>query len=102
MAQPRIEHLQQAVNILYYLKHNINKGWLIFDPLDFDPVRPNEMSPQGRAKLMKLLYHDAEETIPHDMSQHRGKSVNINIFADADHACDLITRRSFFRNHDLH
>ena len=58
---PRLGHLQQALNMLYYLEHSISKGWFIFDPYDYDvnwnPIRPNEMPPTEKAEAMKQLYY---------------------------------------------
>ena len=98
MAQPRIGHLQQALNIFYYLTHNIKRGWLVYDPYDFEinwkPMRPNEVPPEERAKAMRDIYYEAEDPEPHGMPQPLGKSVNINCFVDSDHAGNKVTRRS--------
>jgi len=40
------------------------------------------------------FYPDAKEEIPADAPETRGRSVQINMFVDADHAGDRITRRS--------
>jgi len=98
MAAPRSGHLQQAVNVFKYIKHNLTSGWLIFDPLDFDinwvPIRPDELHPTERAKSMKELYPDSEDLLPPKIPEPRGKPVNINIFVDSDHAGNVVTRRS--------
>ena len=98
MSSPRQGHLQQAFNVFYYLNHNLAKGWLIFDPLDYDinwvPIRNDELHPQKRAEAMKELYPDAEDLPPPKMPLPRGKPVNINVFVDSDHAGNTVTRRS--------
>ena len=98
MALPRLGHLQQALNIFKYIKANLNQGWLIFDPLDYDidwkPMRPNEVSPTERAVAMKELYQEAEDPIPYRMPKPLGKEVNINCFVDSDYAGKRATRRS--------
>ena len=43
---------------------------------------------------MKEFYPDAEEAIPTNSPEPRGKPVQINCFVDADHAGNTITRRS--------
>ena len=43
---------------------------------------------------MKELYPDATETLPHNMPEARGETVDINVFVDADHAGNQVTRRS--------
>ena len=97
LVQPRIGHLQQSLNILYYLKHH-NRSYILLDPTRFDvnlvPRKEGEESPLQRAQAMKDLYPDAEETLPHDMPPPRGEEVDINAFVDADHAGNRITRRS--------
>ena len=97
LAQPRIGHLQQSLNIFYYLKHH-NRSYVSLDPTRFDidwkPRVYGEASPNERALAMKDLYPDAEETFPHDMPEPRGEEVDINVFVDADHAGNRITRRS--------
>ena len=37
---------------------------------------------------------DAEDTVPHNMPEPRGKAVDITCFVDADHAGNKVTRRS--------
>jgi len=43
---------------------------------------------------MKRLYVDAEENLPHNMPKPLGKGIDINVFVDADHAGNKVTRRS--------
>ena len=40
------------------------------------------------------FYPDAKEEIPPNMPEPRGHSVQINCFVDADHAGDVVSRRS--------
>ena len=98
MASPRDGHLQQALNIFKYIKHNVTTGWLIFDPLDYEinwvPIRSDELHPKERAQVMKDLYPDAEDPLPNNMPEPRGKHVSINVFVDSDHAGNVVTRRS--------
>ena len=54
----------------------------------------DEESPERRAELMKHLYPDADNPTPPGMPSPRGNSVDINVFVDADHAGNKITRRS--------
>jgi hypothetical protein len=97
LSQPRIGHLQQVLNIFYYLKHR-GKSYLTLDPTRFDidwkPRTPGQTSPGERAEAMRELYPDAEETIPYDMPEPLGKEIDINVFVDADHAGNRVTRRS--------
>ena len=43
---------------------------------------------------MKELHNDAVDELPPNMPQPLGKPINLNIFVDADHAGNKITRRS--------
>jgi len=43
---------------------------------------------------MRDLYPDAVEEIPPNAPEPRGEAVQINVFVDADHAGNVVTRRS--------
>ena len=43
---------------------------------------------------MKQFYPDAEEAMPNNAPEPRGKPAQLNVFVDADHAGNKITRRS--------
>ena len=96
LAAPRIGHLTQTLNIFYYLKHH-DRSWMVLDPTRFEvdwSPRNGEESPQVRAKAMKDIYPDACDELPHNMPVPRGNPVDINVFVDADHAGNRVTRRS--------
>ena len=86
--QPRSGHLQQCLNIFYYLKHH-HKSWVVLDTTTFDidwkPTK-NKPSPQDCAEAMKEIYPDVAMETPYDMPELRVNPVNITIFVDADHA----------------
>ena len=96
LAGPRWEHLQQAVNVFAYLEKH-DRSWMVLDPTRFavswKPIR-NEKSPQERARIMKRLYPDAIDEIPPRMPKPRGRPVDVSLFVDADHAGNVVTRRS--------
>ena len=96
LAQPRMGHLTQLLNVFYYIRHH-NRSWMPLDPTSFDvnwSPKGEEASPQERAQGMQELYPDAEDPLPPDMPKPLGKAVNINVFVDADHAGNQVTRRS--------
>ncbi len=97
LAMPRKGHLQEAINIFYYLKHH-NRSWMVMDPrkfnVDWTPSKPDDVHPEIRAQAMKEIYPDAVDVLPHNMPPPRGESVNISVFVDADHAGNQVTRRS--------
>ena len=55
----------------------------------------SEMCIRDRAEYnWNEFYPDAEEEIPKDMPEPTGKKVKITVYVDADHAHDVVTRRS--------
>ena len=95
LAQPRVGHLQQTLNIFYYLKYP-DRSWTVLDPtsleVEWQPRYQGEIHPQEKAIAMKGLYPDAVEQLPQNMPKARGISVDINVFVDAIHASNKITR----------
>ena len=67
-----------------------------FDPTYLDLGEPLDASdnPRLKAQVLREHYPDAEEAIPTNVPTPRGKPVQINCFVDADHAGNLVTRRS--------
>ena len=95
LANPRIGHLHQALHVFKYLDiHRSN--FLRFDPtyLELDDPLSIDDNPLCKAQNMKEFYPDAEETIPSNCPEARGKPVQINLFVDADHAGNVVTRWS--------
>ena len=95
LASPRIGHLHQALNIFNYLEHH-KTSW---NPIDTRELQLNwtgnaDDNPWTRADLLKRQYPDASEQIPSNLPPPRGKKVQLNVFVDADHAGDTVTRRS--------
>ena len=97
LASPRIGHLQQLFNIFRYLKFH-SSSWMVTDPMDYqiewNPKNGEKSNPWERSKAMKELYSDSIDELPPDMPQPLGKTINLNIFVDADHAGNKVTRRS--------
>ena len=93
LANPLTGHLQQAIHIFKYL--DIHRDNVIaLDPAYLESPNPNEYNIEQRLEDMKALYSDADEPLPSNAPEPRGKPVQINCFVDADHAGDLKTRRS--------
>ena len=95
LASPRIGHLMQALHIFHYLDMH-NSSWMPMDPnkIDVEYKGSQDNSPDARRAVMKRLYPDAKEEIPDNMPEARGKSIQINLYVDADHAGNRVTRRS--------
>lgn len=95
LVNPRIGHLNQALHIIKYLDLH-RENFISFDPTYLhvtEPLDQTESSAQKR-KEMKEFYLDAEESIPLNAPEPRGEPVQINVFVDASHAGDMVTRRS--------
>ena len=86
--KPREGHMKVAKRILAYLKC-FPKGRLIFDT-----SYPDHSGYKYETQDWSVLYPDAEEELPYDMLEPKGKSVRMTVYVDADHAHDLVTRRS--------
>jgi hypothetical protein len=83
---PRIGHFDALLHVFAHLnQHTISK--LVFD--DSYVQLEDEVKHDWT-----VLYPDAKEAIPSNMWQPRGKPVQEIVFADSDHAGDLVTRRS--------
>ena len=94
-ASPRVGHLHQAFHIFHYLnKHD--SSWLPMDPqkIDLEYTGPQNQSPNEKRKKMRSIYRDAKEEIPPNAPPPRGKAVQLNVYVDADHAGNKVTRRS--------
>lgn len=96
LAAPRIGHLHQALHMFHYLQHHDRSG-IVLDPqlfeLDLSGEDPNNTT-QFKATVMKEMYPDAEEEIAPSTPKPLGKAVQLNVFVDANHAGDTVTRRS--------
>ena len=88
MAAPRSGHLEQLYHIFGYLK-NYDRSKMIFDDTTptFDESRFTKCD-------WAEFYPGAEDPLPPNMPQPRGKSVKVTCFVDADHAGCRVTRRS--------
>lgn len=87
---PREGHMLAMKKVFGYLKSHI-KGKLVFN------TKPMDIS---RAKFVdcvewKQVYgSDMKEDVPHDMPEPKMKPLDINVYFDASHGCDMLTRRS--------
>ena len=88
LALPRVGHLEAVYHVFAYLnKHE--KSSIIFDPTDPIPITPTIAKPDWSA-----FYENLEEELPPRMPEALGYPVNIHVFVDANHAGNVVTRRS--------
>jgi hypothetical protein len=86
---PREGHLKAVRRILSYLKA-FPKGRIVVDTSYPDhSIYPIEDHPNW-----KDFYPEAEEEIPNDLPTPKVPKVRMTVYVDADHAHDLVTRRS--------
>jgi len=85
---PRVGHLQQVYHIFGYLKASPRRR------LFFDPDHPKISESRFQRFDWEDFYKGAEEQIPDNMPEPRGKEVSTHCFVDASHGSDKVTRRS--------
>jgi hypothetical protein len=90
-ANPRKGHLEALYHVFAYLKSHSDK----LGRIGYDPKTPeiNESVFNGNADW-KEFYGDVEEELPPNMPKPRGNPVIISSFVDANHAGNVVTRRS--------
>ena len=89
-ALPRKGHLEAAYHIFAYLKKHENGARIVFDPRE-----PNidERAFNKNANWEDFYGRLIEELPPH-MPEPKGKPVTTSCFVDANHAGNVVTRRS--------
>jgi hypothetical protein len=88
-AMPREGHLSHVVQCFGYIKNHL-KSRILIDTRAKDWTSQNWVS-----KDWSKFYPDlSREIVPSDAPEALGVPVQINMFCDASHATDLITRRS--------
>ncbi len=89
-ALPRRGHLEAIYHIFAYLKKNENGARIVFDP----------KTPQIDERVFKSnadwrdFFGDVTEELPPNMPEPRGQPVVDSCFVDANHAGNVMTRRS--------
>jgi hypothetical protein len=88
LASPRVGHLETVYHIFAYL-HKHDKSSIVFDPSDpgFDPAAFLDQD-------WTEFYGHVEEELPPNMPEPLGAPVTISVFVDANHAGNVVTRRS--------
>jgi hypothetical protein len=89
-ANPRFGHLEAVYHIFAYLKKRPDMGRIAYDP-KCPEVDERIFHPHAD---WKEFYGDVEEEVPPNMPEPRGHSVTTSAFVDANHAGNVVTRRS--------
>ena len=85
-AMPREGHLEALFHIFAYLSTH-NRSKIVMD--DEHVIVPAELTPD-----FAEFYPFAEDIMPEQMPEPRGKEVQITMFVDASHAANVVTRQS--------
>ena len=89
LAYPRKGHFECALHMMGYLK------WKHNSRLFFDPTHPEiYFDTFNDGAEWKEFYGDVTKVIPPNAPDPRGKSVDLRMWVDSDHAGDKVTRRS--------
>jgi hypothetical protein len=86
--QPRAGHLTALTRVFGYVKKHSDGRILV------DPSPPDTSAYEFTQQNWTEFYPDAEEELPPDMPTPKGKPIHTMCYVDADHAHDLVTRRS--------
>jgi hypothetical protein len=89
-ANPRVGHLEILYHVFAYLKKHPDMGRIAYDSKSPDI----DESVFAHNADWKEFYGDVEEELPRKMPKPRGRSVIISAFVDANHAGNVVTRRS--------
>ena len=91
LANPRVGHLEAIYHVFAFLKKH-SELKIVFDP---KRVHLDEQCfPQVPVAEWKEFYGDVVEELPSKMPEPLGSPIKIICFVDADHAGNVITRRS--------
>jgi Reverse transcriptase (RNA-dependent DNA polymerase) len=85
-ASPRLGHFKAMLHIFSYLNQH-TRSKMVFD--DSYIKMDDELKQDWTS-----FYPEAKELIPTNMPEARGKPVQMTAFLDADHAGDIVSRRS--------
>lgn len=91
LASPREGHLEAAYHIFAYLKSH-PKFSIVFDPKD--PVLDESAFASIDIREWKEFYGEVAEELPLHMPTPKGNAIDITCFVDANHAGNVVTRRS--------
>ena len=87
-ALPREGHLMALGQIFAYLKKHIRSRIIM------DPTQPDFSDKPFLKVDWSEFYAGAEEAIPPNAPEARGLPVTLNLFVDASHAANVVTRKT--------
>ena len=87
LALPREGYLEAVFHVFAYLKAKHNSR------LALDPTYPDIDESDFKKYNWVEFYGNVKEAIPSNMPEPRGKSIDLRIYVDSDHAGDKLLRR---------
>ena len=90
LCMPREGHLNAVYNIFGYLSKHLEGANIVFD----DRMPHIDESVFQHVDWKESVYGDITEEMPPNMPPPLGNPVTVSCFVDANHAGDLVTRRS--------
>jgi hypothetical protein len=81
--------MKAVKRILAYLKTFPKGRFIVVTTYPDHSISPFEDHPN-----LRDFYPDAKEKIPNDLPMSKGPKVRMTVYVDANHAHDLVTRRS--------
>ena len=91
LANPRVGHLDAVYHVFAFLKKH-PKLKTVFDPKDV--ILDKNCFAQVPVGVWREFYGSVAEEIPTNMPDPLGKPIAMTCFVDADHAGNMVTRRS--------
>ena len=85
---PRHGHLTAAIRMFGYIRTHADYKIIV------DPRYRDTSSFQPVKQDWKRHYPDAEEDLPRGVPDPKGRPMRVTCYVDADHATDVVTRRS--------
>ena len=89
-ANPRVGHLEAAYHMFAYVKNHMRMGWI-----GCNPIAPKvDLSVFNDGADWREFHGDVKEEMPPRMPEPCGNGVSAHAFVDANHAGNVIMRRS--------
>lgn len=89
-ANPRLGHLEALYHVFAYMKSHVDMGRIAYDPkrANVDETVFNDGADWAD------FYGEVEEELPPKIPKPRGNAIKVSAFVDANHAGNVVTRRS--------
>ena len=96
LCSSRVNHLESVYKIYHYIRKNINHNWgsFVFDTT-LQEIDDRFSDDQNKViDKWRYFYLEAIDQLPYDIPEALGKYVHMICYVDANHAGNLLNRRS--------